>query len=296
MKKQKYLIGVSGGADSMFLLSKYKHKNIVVAYVNYNQRLDAHLDQELVEKYCKENNIPLEVLVLQKNDYEHGNFQTWARKQRYEFFKKIYQKNRCDVLLLAHHKDDFLESVLMQQNRNKNIFYYGIKKTNFVFGMKTKRPLLHRYWKNQILKKCKKNNIPYRDDYTNFETNYTRNKYRQKINLFSRIKKEALFYLYLFKNIKLISNERKANIEFQIWEESLFEQEILKSLFFQKKLIYKFLWKFAHEENLNLTDKILTNIQEFILSKNRTSKYKITNNLFLIKKQGKLSLSKITPN
>ncbi|MCU9937407.1 7-cyano-7-deazaguanine synthase [Mycoplasmopsis felis] len=65
-KNKKYLIAVSGGPDSMFLLDKYKNKNIIVARVNYNQRKDSHIDTNIVKEYCKKNNIPLEIMELKK--------------------------------------------------------------------------------------------------------------------------------------------------------------------------------------------------------------------------------------
>ncbi|TNK96322.1 tRNA lysidine(34) synthetase TilS, partial [Mycoplasmopsis pullorum] len=105
---QVILLAISGGPDSIFLLNKYiNHNNIVVAHVNYNQRFNSDIDQKIVEEMCKKHNIPYEILSLKKDDYQGGNFQNWAREQRYNFFKQVYDKYQCNVLFVAHHIDDF---------------------------------------------------------------------------------------------------------------------------------------------------------------------------------------------
>ena len=60
-KNKKYVIGVSGGPDSMALLDLvYKAGfNVVVCMVNYHKRVDSTLDYEVVKDYCDSHNIPL---------------------------------------------------------------------------------------------------------------------------------------------------------------------------------------------------------------------------------------------
>jgi tRNA(Ile)-lysidine synthase len=66
------IIAVSGGVDSMFLLNQFKDENVIVAHVNYNIREDVEVDLNIVTKFCKENNLKLEVLSL--NEDHSGNF------------------------------------------------------------------------------------------------------------------------------------------------------------------------------------------------------------------------------
>ena len=49
----KFLIGVSGGPDSMYLLWHLKNLNVIVAHVNYHKRIDSDNDQKIVEEFCK---------------------------------------------------------------------------------------------------------------------------------------------------------------------------------------------------------------------------------------------------
>jgi len=61
-----YLLAVSGGPDSMFLLNEYKKSKIIVAHVNYNLRKSSNRDQKIVEDFCNKNNIELRTLVIKK--------------------------------------------------------------------------------------------------------------------------------------------------------------------------------------------------------------------------------------
>ena len=96
----------------MFLAYQYRYdKNVILAYVNYNIRHDTHIDQEIVENFAKKYHLKLEKLILDKNtNHSNSNFENWARQIRYDFFKSLYKKYQCKQLLIAHHKDDFLET------------------------------------------------------------------------------------------------------------------------------------------------------------------------------------------
>ena len=47
------LIAISGGVDSMLLAYKYRNKDVVLAFVNYNVRNDTNIDQKIVEEFSK---------------------------------------------------------------------------------------------------------------------------------------------------------------------------------------------------------------------------------------------------
>ncbi len=61
-----YLLAISGGPDSMFLLNEYKKSNIIVAHVNYNLRKSSTRDQKIVEDFCNKHNIEVRVLNITK--------------------------------------------------------------------------------------------------------------------------------------------------------------------------------------------------------------------------------------
>ncbi|WAM04093.1 hypothetical protein ONA22_04435 [Mycoplasmopsis cynos] len=74
------------------MLNKYKYKDIVVNTVNYNQRNDSGVDFEIVKDFCELYNIPFEFLILKKDDYSEGNFQSWVEKKDIHFLLR-YIKN-----------------------------------------------------------------------------------------------------------------------------------------------------------------------------------------------------------
>lgn len=72
-----YILGISGGPDSMLLLHEYAYKKepIFVVCINYNQRMDSHKDVEIVENYCKQNFIDYQIYNFDQKDYKTGNFE-----------------------------------------------------------------------------------------------------------------------------------------------------------------------------------------------------------------------------
>ncbi|WP_255483453.1 tRNA lysidine(34) synthetase TilS [Mycoplasma sp. Pen4] len=283
----KYLIAVSGGPDSMFLLNKYKNKNIVVCHVNYNQRYDSHTDQKIVEEFCNKHNIPLFILNLDKNDYVQGNFQNWARIKRYDFFEKIYKQERCNTLLIAHQKDDFIETVLMQKESKRKPLYLGIAKNNTLNQMNIKRPLLFKYFKNTIIKKCRKNNIPFHIDYTNNQDKYQRNIIRHNLEKNSNfIQKNLIIWKYRILNIFSQFKIQKIKKEYKKWRKSNFSQDLFKALKNKENLIFHFIN--VNFNDVKLSKNKINSIIDFILSHQRTSVFKLNDNSELHKKKGLL--------
>ena len=86
-----YVLGVSGGPDSMFMLDmmrKIKLK-IVVCHVNYNKRSDSWIDELIVSNYCKKFTIDFFTSSPQYEVKKNDNFQSFARDFRYKYFSKI---------------------------------------------------------------------------------------------------------------------------------------------------------------------------------------------------------------
>ena len=180
-KDKKYLIGVSGGPDSMALLNMLylQGYNLVICHVNYHKRKESNYEQEEISKYARERNIPLHVLDTSSLKVE-GNFQAWAREVRYKFFKEQYDFYNAEGLFVAHQQDDLLETYIMQKKRHNIVSYYGIKEENDIYSMKVIRPLLS-FSKKSLLNYCIKNQVFYSIDSSNLEDDYTRNKIRHSI-------------------------------------------------------------------------------------------------------------------
>ncbi|HPW53126.1 MAG TPA: tRNA lysidine(34) synthetase TilS [Erysipelotrichaceae bacterium] len=178
-KHQKYLVAVSGGSDSMMLLSLCVKQgyDVVAAHVNYRMRATSDRDEKLVSDFCRKHEIPFYVDYPTKTDRK--NFQAWAREVRYSFFKKIYDLESCDGLLLAHHLDDSLENYLISRERGSRGWYYGISEETYHHGMRIIRPLI-RLRKKEIEKYCLDNKVDFAVDETNLSYQYTRNRIRHE--------------------------------------------------------------------------------------------------------------------
>lgn len=192
-KDKYYIVGVSGGCDSMCLLDilvKNGYK-VVVCHVNYNLRHDTDEDYKVVNDYCTLHHIPMHYKEI--TEHSKDNFQQFARNARYDFYLetgKIYGTNQ---VFLGHHKDDVLETILMQKERKSEHISWGINETSKVRDNHVIRIMLD-ISKSEILDYCKENHISYHDDYTNFETHFKRDYIRNVVlkNMSETQKEEIL--------------------------------------------------------------------------------------------------------
>lgn len=201
-----YLIGVSGGPDSMALLHMlYKNRlNLIVCHVNYHTRKESDQEKDMVERYSKLYNYPFYYLDAFFNG--KGNFESWAREKRYCFFKEVAHKYNAKGLFIAHHEDDLLETYIMQKRRKGFVKKWGFNEKTTIFDMDVYRPLV-RFSKKDLLNYCIENNIKYSIDSTNFERINTRNKIRlDVISMMSKEERENMLEEINLKNIELDKN------------------------------------------------------------------------------------------
>ena len=208
-KEKTYIVGVSGGPDSMALLNMLHNDGykLVVCLVNYNTRKESSIEQASVRNYCLKSKIHYETIdVLYYKKY--GNFEAWARDIRYRFFKEILDKFQAEGVFVAHHQDDLLETYLMQKQRRIITKYFGLKEETILYGMKVFRPLL-KYTKQELVSYCEENNISYSIDSTNLESDHLRNKIRNTILAnYSISQKDELL-----KKIESDNSKRNKNLQ-----------------------------------------------------------------------------------
>lgn len=182
LSNKTVVIAVSGGPDSMCLLKlliDMKEKiNIIVAHVNHNLRKESIEEEEMVKDFCAKNKI--KCITYSIKEYK-GNVENYARKKRYIFFETLIKKYNARYLLTAHHGDDLTETILMRLSKGSNIeTLIGFKKISKRNNYYIYRPLI-KLTKEDIVKYCTQNHIPYRVDKTNLEDIYTRNRFRNHI-------------------------------------------------------------------------------------------------------------------
>ncbi len=177
LKQGTWLVGVSGGGDSMALLDMCRRAgvNLRCAHVNYHHRETADRDQQICEQYCSKWSIPIDVLHAQTS--ETGNFQANARKDRYVFYKELCECHNCKGVLVAHQQDDVLETYLMQKQRGSIPQRYGLCRETDIFDVHVVRPLLA-YTREELRGYCTRFAVVYGDDESNFTDDYERNRIR----------------------------------------------------------------------------------------------------------------------
>ncbi|UVO24771.1 tRNA lysidine(34) synthetase TilS [Mycoplasma capricolum] len=295
---KKYLLAISGGPDSIFLLCNIVKiidpKNLVVCHVNYNFRSDSINDQKIVINLCKKFDLKLEILNINK-DYSllKENFESWARFQRYDFFNKIAKKYQIYNLLVAHNFNDLIETYLLQLQRNNLVDYYGLKTVSHYKELVVYRLLLD-IKKSEILDYLQTNQISYAIDSTNTDIKYQRNKIRSIIDesIFIDIKNQIDIDNKKLETIKKIVNN--------YLEHNLTNKELIlnKELFLLesniiKRIIYKYL-KLINKEKLliNRSNKTISEVAKRLVESNK-SFWKINlNDHSLIKDYKKLFVIK----
>lgn len=271
MVSKMKLLAISGGPDSMLLLNEYKNEKVIVAHVNYHKRDDSNIDENIVRDFCFNHNIKLKVLNV-KNKHQ-GNFQTWARNVRYDFFKEIYNEYNCNQLIVAHHKDDFLETAIFQEESNRKPSFWGIKKQISLFGMDIYRPFIDKYWKSEIIKLNQEQNINYASDYSNELPTYTRNKIRINNKKLTLKQKEELFNKYKNKNILLNKKNDEINYIFAKWQETAFLTKFIKENIHKNELVFLFIN--SNLSGVKLSSSKVESIKNFILANNGGKQYKL---------------------
>ena len=184
-KNDRLIVAVSVGIDSMVLLALLVKLNIeyaltiIVCHVNHHKRQASASDAAFVRETAAKLNLEYEEF-----DYHHdgnANFHTVSRKARLAFFLAMARKHKADKIVLAHHADDLVETVLMRLVRGSSFAGYGGIREQLQFeGVTLIRPLLS-VSRAEIENYQKQEDIDYREDASNLEDDYTRNRIRHHL-------------------------------------------------------------------------------------------------------------------
>lgn len=185
---RKYLVGVSGGRDSMallFCLHALGYKKLIICHLNHGLRgRAAEADSALVSTtagkfgylYC-----PGEAEVRAHSVEQKLSIETAARKLRYAYFETCAKAHRCRSIFLAHHADDQVETCLFNFLRGTGAAgLSGMKAVTRAHGLRIIRPLLG-LTRDEITAFVKEHNIPFREDSTNARFDHTRNRLRSRV-------------------------------------------------------------------------------------------------------------------
>lgn len=179
----RILLAVSGGIDSMVMAHLFQNlpNEIAVAHCNFSLRgSESDSDEELVMNFAQSRSIPFFSTRFNTLSYakEKGiSTQMAARDLRYAWFEKIRNEKKFSSVSIAHNLDDKIETMIINLIRGTGTT--GMAGIRPVTG-KIIRPLLFAS-RERISEYCDRNGVEYREDRSNLETKYIRNKIRHLI-------------------------------------------------------------------------------------------------------------------
>ena len=180
-KNEKVLLAVSGGVDSVVLthLCSIHDVQFDIAHCNYQLRgEDSELDESFVKSLATKYAAAFFLKKIDlKNSSPTKNIQLSARNFRYDFFNELYLTGKYKFILTAHHKDDKIETFLINMLRGSGL--------DGLTALKEKsgnllRPLLS-FEKNELLDYAIKKGLDWREDVSNKKDDYVRNKIRHQV-------------------------------------------------------------------------------------------------------------------
>ena len=222
-----YIVALSGGSDSVALLCMMRELGyrIVAAHCNFQLRgEEAYNDERFCETLCAQFNIPFHRIHFDTQTYSqlhHVSIEMAARELRYQYFENLREDVAAEGILVGHHQDDSVETILMNFIRGTGI--------DGLLGIQAKkgriiRPLLC-LTQNEIYDYLSTKRQAYVLDQSNLIDNVVRNRIRLNIipllqeinssasqNIIATSKRlsqvSELFHQAILQNIEAVTKEK----------------------------------------------------------------------------------------
>ncbi|MFH1504049.1 MAG: tRNA lysidine(34) synthetase TilS [Candidatus Omnitrophota bacterium] len=187
-RKDKLILGVSAGPDSVFMLYQFLRLKqeyklyLVCVHFNHSLRQEADSEQEFIKELCVKFKVKF---ISEKKDvnnfFKGDSLEQTARNLRFDFFLKISRQLKIKKIALAHHEDDLVETILMRLIRGSGL--KGLR--GFLPKSKFKsltiiRPLIE-IRKKEIFEWLGQEKVSFCTDKSNFEEKFLRNRVRLKL-------------------------------------------------------------------------------------------------------------------
>lgn len=186
------LLGISGGADSvalLHLLLERDHRNLILCHFHHQLRnADADEDALFVKNLATSLQLPFELGtedVPTRAAQKRISLEMAAREARYEFFARVARSHQANMLLLAHHADDQIETCFLHFLRGTGsaglagMLPVSQRKIDNV-DLTIVRPLLA-LTKSELISFLKSLNVSWREDLSNESLLPMRNRIRQRL-------------------------------------------------------------------------------------------------------------------
>ncbi len=187
-QEDRLIVAVSGGPDSTLLMEWLGHlkKDLRLechlAHVNYRRRgPDSDADELFVKEQANNHGWSCDVLRPKTFTDDQGNFQAWAREQRYQFFAQLATRYQSTKLVVGHHLSDQIETMLLRLLRGSSLRgLAAMRPRATLFGMTVVRPFL-KLTREEIEAALTEQGWSYRIDASNDSKDYVRNRLRQEV-------------------------------------------------------------------------------------------------------------------
>lgn len=292
LEGKKLLIACSGGIDSVVLvhlLAELK-LNFALAHCNFSLRgRESDLDEAFVIGLAKRLDVSVFAETFDTIGYSKEkkiSVQMAARELRYTWFNHLLQNFNFDFLLTAHHLDDDLETFLIHLSRGTGLDgLLGIPVSND----KILRPLLE-FSKEEIEEYAVDKNLKWREDLTNLDSDYLRNKIRLEVipaykethsDLLKSFKKTQNHlrsaasliedYMVLIRKLVLQETEDGLRIDITVLQNLPHPKELLYELlkdfgFTQWDDVFQLLTSQSGKKVYSKTHRLLKNREELLLA------------------------------
>ena len=181
--ENRFLVACSGGVDSVVLahLCSLNKMDFSIVHCNFQLRgYESDMDAFFVEDLARKLGKKIYIKDFDTDSYVNINkvsLQMAARELRYRWFEELMKKNKIKTLVTAHHADDNLETFIINLSRGtgiKGLTGIPAKTSNI------SRPLLI-FSRAQIMQFAEIKNISWREDHSNLDKKYLRNKIREDV-------------------------------------------------------------------------------------------------------------------
>ena len=183
--ENRIFVAFSGGLDStalLFLCNKAlkqkKISNLKAIHINHNLSKNSDDWEQHCESFCRSNNIEFESFVVEVPNLR-SSIESQARQARYKIFESLLDEN--DQILLAHHRDDVFETILLRLFRGTGVDgLSGMNDKRSLGKGEIVRPFLN-LPKSDLRIFIDENDLPYVEDDTNSKNDFDRNFLRNEI-------------------------------------------------------------------------------------------------------------------
>jgi len=278
----RILLMISGGLDSVVLfdiLNKNKHYKIHLFHCNYNSQINSNIAELFCRKLAEKNDCNINIKNIKISS---DNFESNARKIRYDEAYNIAEKHSIDIILTAHHQDDQLETLYIKKRNGSDwVSNVGIRD---VYN-KIRRPMLS-ISREDILIYANCNVLNWVEDNSNNNLKIYRNYIRKKNkpDYIQKILSDSLSSKIKYDNLKnrFMENPKEYILDNDSNYLNVKNCVAMIDNLFEFKLYYQFMMSFFLKIDINNSKSYWASLYCFIKNSNSGSRFILNKNYSIL--------------